>query len=478
MLIADGGGGYGGTDWMSKDVRFMWSTIADQETAPHYDVVGGWRKSADLILTHLGQVQMYRDNLASVWPPAKSAASAAYIARLDKLIADLKATHEAASANYTAFATVTLTLTMARNKLKPILDEYEANAQLNLDWKAKQDAAVAQKPTSPTSTPSPSPGPSPVSTTPPVSSARQEQLNNQARAIMYDLSSTVLSGHAALKKPELYNPAREFREGSDDQSSNPTPGSGFAVPPVIPPPGVSAGTGSGSAYSPVPHSTATPVTSIPPPPGSVVATPGSGPVLGGAGTTPVITPPTAGPPPPGPSTLPTPTSPGILPGVIPGPGGAGPATPGSLLPNGAKLPPNGSAKPGIGTGPTGRMTMPSGGVIGANPGSGMVGQIPAGTPSSRAGGPVRTNPVGGVIGQQGALSPARGGSPAVRNAGNQSTPFGSPANRGRSQREDATGSARWDPDNPWVTAEGVDPVVLPPEDQGPIDPGPAIGYSR
>ena len=46
MLIADGGGGYGGTDWMSKDVRFMWSTIANQETDPHFDVVGGWRKTA------------------------------------------------------------------------------------------------------------------------------------------------------------------------------------------------------------------------------------------------------------------------------------------------------------------------------------------------------------------------------------------------------------------------------------------------
>jgi hypothetical protein len=33
---------------------------------------------------------------------------------------------------------------------------------------------------------------------------------------------------------------------------------------------------------------------------------------------------------------------------------------------------------------------------------------------------------------------------------------------------------RWDPDNPWETAEGVTPVVVPPTEQ-PVDPGPAIG---
>jgi hypothetical protein len=29
-----------------------------------------------------------------------------------------------------------------------------------------------------------------------------------------------------------------------------------------------------------------------------------------------------------------------------------------------------------------------------------------------------------------------------------------------------------------VTEEGVEPIVSPPEDPGPIDPGPAIGYPR
>lgn len=36
---------------------------------------------------------------------------------------------------------------------------------------------------------------------------------------------------------------------------------------------------------------------------------------------------------------------------------------------------------------------------------------------------------------------------------------------------------RWDPDNPWETENGVDPVLLPaPEHR--IDPGPSIGGTR
>jgi len=481
MLIADGGGGYGGTDWMSKDVRFMWSTIANQETDPHFDVVGGWRKTADLTLAHLGQVQMYRDNLASVWPPSKSAAAAAYIARLDKLLVDLQATHDAASANYTAFSTVTLTLSLARNKLKPLLEQYEANERLNLNWQAQKDGAPATTPKA-AGTPSPSPLPAPVAPVPPVSAARQEELNNQARVIMYDLSNTVLSGQAALQKPKPYNPNREYSDDKTSDQSNVGSAAGFSVPPVIPPPGASSGGGSGSTHVPVSQSTATPAqttTITPTSPGSIGAGPGSGPVLGGLGTTPIITPPAPGPPAiPGPGPVPPSTTPGIIPGIITPSGGSGLTPLGGFLPNGTKVPPSGALRPGMGAGPTGRMTMPSGGVIGATPGSGVIGQMPAGNPGTRAGGQARANPVGGVIGQQGSGSTARGAAMAGRTVGGQSAPLGNQTGRGPGRRDNTAESAYWDPDNPWATDEGVDPVVLPPEEQGPIDPGPAIGFSR
>jgi hypothetical protein len=474
MLIADGGGGYGGTHWMSKEVPAMWAAIANQDTEAHYQVVGGWSKTADLTLAHLAQVRVYRDNLASVWPPSKSPAAAAYIARLDKLMVDLQATHDAASANYTAFSTVTLTLSLARQKLRALYEKYESNAKQNFVWQQKRDAAAASP--TPTPTPSPSPGPSPTAQTPPVSAAQQEELNRQARVIMYDLSSTVLSGQAALQKPKPYRPGQDGYGDDDNGQRIDGGGGGFATPPIIPPPGGGGGGSSGGSVIPNTSSHVTPVsptTHTPVGSGPVTGGVGTGPILGGVGNPPVITPPAPGLPLPGPT--PAPPGPGPVPGLIGTPSASGLLPTSGSLPNGTGTPRSGLIKPGMPAG-TGRMTMPSGGVIGANPGSGMIGQMPTGTQGGRPPGAGRVNPVGGVIGQQGGAPLGRGGTSAhgvpMQNgplAGNQGRP------RGRRQEGE---QERWDPNNPWATEEGVDPVVLPPDDFGPIDPGPAIGYPR
>lgn len=86
MLTVGDGGGYGGTAWARMSVVDMWLALGNQDTTPHWQVVNGWRKSYELTLQHLAQVQSYRDNLASAWPPEKSTASAAYLGRLDVLI--------------------------------------------------------------------------------------------------------------------------------------------------------------------------------------------------------------------------------------------------------------------------------------------------------------------------------------------------------------------------------------------------------
>ncbi|MEU8229491.1 hypothetical protein AB0C12_07780 [Actinoplanes sp. NPDC048967] len=476
MLIADGGGGYGGTHWASKEVPAMWAAIANQDTEAHYQVVGGWSKTADLTLAHLAQVRVYRDNLASVWPPSKSPAAAAYIARLDKLMADLQATHDAASANYTAFSTVTLTLSLARQKLEALYDKYESNAKQNFVWQQKRDAAAASPSPSPTPTPSPSPGPSPTAQTPPVSAAAQEELNRQARVIMYDLSSTVLSGAAALQKPKPYNPQQgQVGTGEENQRSDGGVGS-FATPPIIPPPGGGGGGSSGGSVIPNTSSHVTPLTPTTHTPvggGPVTGGVGTGPILGGVGNPPVITPPNPGLQPPVPT--PAPPGPGPVPGLIGTPGASGLLPTSGPLPNGTGAPRSGLVKPGM-PGGAGRMTMPSGGVIGANPGSGMIGQMPTGAQGGRPPGAGRVNPVGGVIGQQGGAPQGRGGTPA-HGMPMQNGPMAGNQGRTRGRRQDGE-QERWDPDNPWSTEEGVDPVVLPPDDFGPIDPGPAIGYPR
>ncbi|GAA3336115.1 hypothetical protein GCM10020358_07050 [Amorphoplanes nipponensis] len=480
MLIADGGGGYGGTHWTSKEVPAMWAAIANQDTEAHFEVVAGWRKTADLTLAHLAQVQVYRDNLASVWPPAKSPAAAAYIARLDKLMADLQATHDAASANYTAFSTVTLTLSLARQKLQELYNKYESNAKQNFAWEQKQQAAA----TSPTPTPSPSP--SGARNVPPVSAAQQEELNRQARVIMYDLSNTVLSGQAALKKPQPYDPSREGRVEGDGHQRTDGGAGGFATPPIIPPPGGGGGGFSGGSVSsgsshvtPVTPVTHTPAGNVPTTGGGGIGS-GTGPILGGIGNSPVINPPAPGLPSPSPTPAPPPSGLGPVPGLIGTPGANGLLPPGGLPPGGLRTPQSGLVKPGVPPA-GGRTTMPSGGVIGARPGSGMIGQMPSGIPGGVPGGRApsagRVNPVGGVIGQQGGGAPSGRGRASTHGFPAQNSPMANGPGRAHGRRQEGE-QDRWDPDNPWSVDEGVDPVVRPPEDFGPIDPGPAIGYQR
>jgi hypothetical protein len=186
MLVADGGGGYGGTNWMDMDVIAMWQAIENQDTTAHYQLLTGWQRSYELTLEHLGQVKNYRQSLAEAWPPETSAASAAYVQRLDDLIANLQTTYDAAVANHDAFASATLALSMSRDDVKKIYDEYTAN-QVKLEEFKNQPRPVSKFPPPPQK--------------PPVPDERQEELNNQARTIMFGLSGEIMQAKSQIVKP-------------------------------------------------------------------------------------------------------------------------------------------------------------------------------------------------------------------------------------------------------------------------------------
>jgi hypothetical protein len=439
MLIADGGSG--GTNWSSMDVPAMWALIANQETTAHYEMLTGWQKSYELILEHMAQVQNYRENLAAAWPPEKSPASAAYIAQLDDLITHLQKTYDASIANHTAFAGATLSLSLSRNGLKKIYDEYTAN-QTKLDaFNAKpKPVQYGKVPVLPPK--------------PPVAAGRQEELNNQARVLMSKLSTDLVQSQTSLTAPPQFTPPGFI----DDEK---TPVTNHSVTPAIFPPmgPVDSASGSGSSHETSAssavgsvHATSSPVAS----PGSGVRQPGL--VLGGANPT-VVT--------PAPPTVATPVSGGgPLPNVTSQPPILPPArsfTPGFAPTSGPVRTFQGEGVGRmIGTGPGGVRPMPPGGIIGGTPGVGL-GQPAMGRTSAR-----RVNPVGGVIRNSGAepSSSLRGSSTpgqAMTNVGGRS--------RLRGKSDDL---ATWDPDNPWETAEGVAPVVLPIVEQR-VDPGPAIG---
>lgn len=453
MLIADGGGGYSGsTNWFNFDVAGMWRTLENQETDGHWQRVAGWRRTHELAGTHLSRLRSYREGLIQAWPPEKSAASKAYVERLDYLINSVEQSYEAAVANRDAMAGATGAIADARRQLKPLHDEYVRQLAAKQEYDRQQLPAPSPTPSA-TPTPSPSPGPAP---TPPVTQADLDRLNNRARSIMYGLSSELVQAQAQLKPAPPYR-GRPLRTEYDPDVYG--GGAAPVIPPVVP-----VQTGGPSAATPNGIPAIQQIVPTPSAPSLGPILGGNGPTLGGVAptippvpsppvSTPVITP--APPPPPG-------VGPSFPPTLPPTPGGFGIAYPGS---SGTSPVVGGIAKPGIGGVANIPKAMPPSGMIGSMPG---VVQPGAGVSPAR-----RINPVGGMIGGSGTIG---GNVTPVNGAGQRSViPAGSRPGR----RQDGEGAGQhWDPDNPWETDEGVAPVMRAPQDAGHIDPGPAIGFNR
>jgi hypothetical protein len=463
--MLDGGGGGGGTPWESMTLEFMHQLIQNPDTDAQWKLASAWQKSADLLNEHKFQVQEYRDNLAAAWPPAKSAASSAYLDRLDQLIKNLADTYEASIANQTALSAATGSIYQAQVQMEKIYQEYSNNKTALDAYNAKQ----AQQQSSSTPTPSPSPS----GDEPPIAPGRQEALRVQAATLLSGVSTDLAQAQAQIVKPTPYTefPGKDEKKTIRDGNTYTAP----ALPPIIAVPSGGTNTSTRPTGTTAPFPTPSPTT-------APVATPTTGTLQPGivlGGTAP---------------TLPT-TTPGISPiaPVIPGGGGGGPLPNPGLLPPTTGLLPGGTSPltpntPGIGRGslgvpregllrsgsslPEGGMrAMAPGGVIGSVPSGRGVGQLGAGGARAR-----RINPIGGVIGEgegTGAVGSRRGvGIGGTSAAGRPAGMYGPAAGRRTGRREED--ETHWDPDNPWQTADGVDPVMLPTETKR-VDPGPAIG---
>jgi len=444
------------TDWQLMDVTTMWACLQDHDTTNHWKQVAGWRKVCDLAREHLSRLQQYRHGLATAWPPETNDAARTYIHELDQLINKVQRTHDAASTNYTTLSAATQAISTTRTELKKIHDAYTTKLQekqtydatLN-DPKAAIGSRVPDRP---------------------ITNADLEQLNIQARGIMYGLSGELQQAQTMLQKPP---PARSTRDpGNTDIYGRSTavplipPIVSFPLAPTARPPALN------------PHSSSVqPVQSL--------TTPNAGPVLGGAGIG-VAPPPTS----PGLPTTQPPASPNSPPPV-----GGLPALPIGSTRTGTSGP---SGWPIVGSPSSGNQarSTPSG-VGGPMPPSGLIGGHPAmglGQPGPGNNQPRRVNPAGGIIGGAGTAPAGSAGSrPSVgRGIGSHGiAPIGGTPSSGRGtsdigstrpalgQQELANEEIdRWDPDHPWQTNQGVSPVVRPPDDEGPFDPGPAIGLNR
>ncbi|WBC18183.1 hypothetical protein O7600_23090 [Micromonospora sp. WMMA1998] len=432
------------------DVSSMWACLQDQDTTGQWKQVAGWRKVCDLALAHLSRLREYRRGLAEAWPPETNAAARAYVAELDQLIDRVQHTHDAAAANYDALAAAARAIGSARTELRPLYDEYATK----LRQKQAYETTVAD--------PKAVAG-SRLPERPPVTDDDLERLNVRARGLMTGLSGELQQAQVMLQRPPA--PARPGPR-VDQHPSDPYVD---AVPaPIIPPvvavpvtPSVQATTG---RPAPSGSPTARPAGSP-----SVPAI-GNGPVLGGAAPSSAIQPPPAGPTPP--AALQNSQAGGVnlpLPPSAPTRGfGGSQAGPDRALPK------------GVGQQPPTRATLPNG----------LIGNPPAISQPGGGSSPRRVNPLGGVIGGGGAGTAPSGAAGSRPGSGrgphlgpHGGTPLGGapsfPAGYGRQAAKglDESSEQHWDPDDPWKVNRGVDPVLGPPE-EGPIDPGPAIGFDR
>ncbi len=511
MIAADGGGG-GGTDWSSMSMDDMRALIKTPDLSTYSQALLGWQKSSDLLYAHGRQVKAYRDALALAWPPEKSAASEVYLTRLDEMLANLDQTREASIANYGAFNDVSMSLAQARTDFEQIDREYTANEAAVAAYHANASTGDA----------------SPY----PIASDRQQTLTRQAAARLSSVSTDLAQAQAQLRHPDLYVP----RTGRDD-SNTPISGEIYsppALPAITPSYGGSSASRNGSTHSPVSGHAGTvpsarPIESSSSSGRTIIHSGGPGVILGSVGT-PSLPHPASGNsvllPGSGGGANGTVVNPAPPPTVLPSggkvrlPGGAttgGVTYPSSPAPGSAFPDEPGVRSTGISPGPR---VMPAGAVIGGSSGSGL-GRSESGQPGMR-----RVNPVGGVIGEVPpsgdpstrrmspyggeAMTPGGGGigqagmggkrgsasnGPRYGSTGGSNSDLESPgrgraggysateasggqafgrAPQRRSRREDRDESLHWDPDNPWETAEGVDPVLRPAPEQR-IDPGPAIG---
>jgi hypothetical protein len=449
--VADGAGGYSGTDWWNSTVPEMWAALEREEvTDSHHQVQSGWQATYNTIANHLERVKDYKTKLTAAWPPEKSPAAAAYVERLDALIDHLQDTYNAATTNHDAFKNAMLAVSSRRDELKRLYEEYAANEAKIAEFTAAKErlgntgAADAMQPE--------------------VTPRHQQQLQYRAARIMVGLTSELSEANSILTRPKPYMPNAARNEGAEIGD-----GTGYFVPPFAAGGDHAPSRTSAAEAHPRPSS----LESHDRPPFS---RPHPGVVIEGATTHPVAPGPT---PTSQPSVSPTPGG-GFGPGAPPGPGlgpqGRPPADPG-------RMPAPGSTAP-LGRRPT--STAANGGGFPRGGMGGVIGGLP-GVPGQRSDGgrtPQRINPIGGVIGGPnggvtgGATgSGTRTGSTGVSGAAMPGAGFGPMGGRPVSDRDQAGGTPRWEPDNPWETAEGVTPVLGPVEEQR-IDPGPAIGLDR
>ena len=470
------------TNWGAFNTPRLWAMVSDEDDPDAWRQVAAWSEVAGAVQQHRTRLVEARDALTAAWPPEQNGAAQAFVTELNTLIARMDTARADADTTATGLAGILEALRTAKNQLEPLYEQYKDK---NSDW------------------------------VPNWWDNAEDDIDKRAREQMIKAEQTVEQHVTQLKVPDQYTMDPQGGRTIDDPPPADGTGSGSTSS--------SGGSGSTSTFSvPVPHDPVPPLPGQDPiapdgtggssGPDDGSGSPGSGTGSEGPGLAGVITPPGATPPvviPPSTGglsggALPVPGGPGPsviggtpLPAVFPGLGSGGGSQPGAGLkgvpPAGAGpkgVPPAGAGLKGVppaGEGPGGgyargrpvstRGALPSGAVIGESVGGGArgAGRPGVGGASGRglSGRPTGERPTGARGG--GKPTPpswlreeeGRGGRPG-------SSALGTSGGSGRRRGDGGPDQPRFDPDNPWQVAEGVDPVIVPAEENDSHDPGPNV----
>jgi hypothetical protein len=427
------------SEYAGHDVKQLFAMVdgAEQSLGPSREQIQAWARAQQMLDQHATALRGFRESLAVQWPPESSPASAAYLIELDRLVEAVSGTGDIAGINAAQIGHISDAIGQTRAALAPIHDEYVSNEKKIADYNnlvngVSTGVAVVSGPVGGLVTL----GAAKLFTAPPVDSGRQKQLQQQASQAMDELSATASHVTVNINIPPTYDPpasdhgyqSRHLAAGTDNAG-------GAQRPPVIDPPAHTrvqepgGATSAGLALSGVMTPNAPADAPAPPPAADPRQLPGQPPLPGLA--------PIPGTPTGGDRILGAPSA-----GNLRGTGGR--ATTGGVraLPPGGVVGPDGVSQSGLGG--TGR-----------------------GGAASRAA-VRRVNPVGGVIGEE-----SGAGATSARGAGMAGA---GPGRRGSTANEEH--ETRWDPDNPWSVATGVEPVIEPGQpEEFDIGPG-VIGLDR
>ncbi|GAB7050058.1 hypothetical protein [Catenuloplanes indicus] len=192
MAIDNGHADWTGTPWHTRDIPSMWATVAHHTPDAYATHLAGWRRTTELLSTHVARMRTYRDNLAIAWPPTRSPAAAVYLSRFDTDIANAQATLNASIANYTAYAAAMHILSDAQTALRPLADEYAANTAAE---SSRQQMASASNSRAAATT----------FLATQDTEKRQAELTRIARSIMYRASQELIEATAALQIAPPYH---------------------------------------------------------------------------------------------------------------------------------------------------------------------------------------------------------------------------------------------------------------------------------